>query len=145
MTEDDVTTVETWTCEGRRWSQHRAKLYTVWRRPNGEDATFIKVDGVLGSQYEVTISEPDGTLTLHGTPRYLGPAPDLDSAQRAVWELAEKQARTDQETHRLQASERRRSEIDQALEPLLAVAGRVRGYSSRKALADYVTARLYGA
>jgi hypothetical protein len=90
----------------------------------------------VGSHYTVQISRREGTLTLHGTPKYTGSAAD-EATRRALW-TEHTLAQTMLEASRAERDVARRNALDEAVAPLLKVAAGLRTGAPRDALAAYV-------
>jgi len=89
------------------------------------------------------VSRHDGTLTLHGTPEYAGSAAD-QATRRALW-AEHTLAQTQTEASRAERDAARRNALDEALAPLLELAGGLRTGAQRDALAAYVIRKLHNA
>lgn len=138
-------TTERWICMGRRWSPSKNKLYTMWRDSNGEERSFIKLPGYVGNDYNVVVQyREDGGCSVFGDAVFAGRTDD-DDAQIGAWRAQDQAAYAAQQSYRLEQSTKRRSEVDDALTDLLAIAAKLPGYGDRDALARYVTAKIHSA
>ena len=97
----------------------------------------------VGSQYTVSVSRHDETITLHGTPAYAGSAAG-ETTRRALW-AAHTVAQTRLEMIRAERSDARRSALDEALAPLLELAAPLRTSAERDALAACIIRKLHNA
>jgi hypothetical protein len=137
--------MQRWVCLGRRWVAGRKRLYTVWRSTaDGTDRYYAGLPGVVGGQYEVTVSRDGDSRTVHGTPVFTDRADPPDD-EVGAWEVADRAAYAAHRAHALQASAKRSSEVDTALVPLLRIAARLTSYADRDALVRYVTAKVHTA
>jgi hypothetical protein len=138
-------TTERWICLGRRWSSSKNKMYTMWRDSHGEERFFAKFSGHVGNDYTVTTQRgDDGGCSVFGDAVFAGRT-DEDDAQIGAWRALDQAAYAAQQSYRLEQSAKRRSEVDDALTDLLAIASKLPGYGDRDALARYVTAKIHSA
>ncbi len=135
---------EVWTYGGVRVSQGGKRVH-AWLDASGEELIFSRTGArmAVGSQYTVSVSRHDETITLHGTPAYAGSAAD-EATRRTVW-AEHTVAQTRLEMIRAERSDARRSALDEALAPLLELAGPLRTGAERDALAAYVLRKLHNA
>lgn len=135
---------ETWTYGGVRVGKGGKRLH-AWLDASGEELLFSRTGArmAVGSQYTVSVSRHDETITLHGAPAYASSAAG-EATRRAVW-AAHTVAQTRLEMIRAERSAARRSALDEALAPLLELAGPLRTSAERDALAAYVLRKLCSA
>ena len=135
---------EVWTYGGVRVGQGGKRVH-AWLDASGEELLFSRTGArmAVGSQYTVSVSRHDETITLHGTPAYAGSAAD-EATRRAVW-AEHTVAQTRLEMIRAERNDARRSALDEALAPLLELAGPLRTSAERDALAAYVIRKLHNA
>jgi hypothetical protein len=135
---------EVWTYGGVRVGQGGKRVH-AWLDASGEELLFSRAGArmAVGSQYTVGVSRHDGTITLHGTPAYAGSAAD-EATRRAVW-AEHTVAQTRLEMIRAERNDARRSALDEALAPLLELAGPLRTSAERDALAAYIIRKLHNA
>ena len=131
-------------CGGVRVGKGGKRLH-AWPGTSGEQLCFSRAGArmAVGSQYTVSVSRHDETITLHGTPAYAGSAAD-EATRRAVW-AAHTLVQTRLEMIRAERNAARRSALDEALAPLLELAGPLRASAERDALAAYVLRKLHHA
>ncbi len=135
---------ELWTYGGVRVGQSGKRVH-AWLDTSGEELLFSRTGArmAVGSQYTVSVSRHDETITMHGTPAYAGSAAD-EATRRAVWS-AHTLAQTRLEMIRAERNDARRSALDEALAPLLELAGPLRTSAERDALAAYIIRKLHNA
>lgn len=131
---------ELWTYGGVRVGRAGKRVH-AWITLSGEELWYTKFGAAaVGSQYTVTVTRHDGTNTVHGAPEYSGPAgPETRRDLQAAHAIA--QARL--ASIRAERSDARRSALDQAIAPLLDIAGTLRTSADRDALAAYVIRKLH--
>ena len=135
---------EVWTYGGVRVGKGGKRVH-AWLDTSGEELLFSRAGArmAVGSQYTVSVSRHDEAITLHGTPAYAGSAAD-EATRRAVW-AGHTVAQTRLEMIRAERNDARRSALDEALAPLLELAGPLRTSAERDALAAYVLRKLCNA
>jgi hypothetical protein len=135
---------EVWTYGGVRVGKDGKRVH-AWLDASGEELLFSRTGArmAVGSQYTVSVSRHDETITLHGTPACAGSAAD-EATRRAVW-AEHTVAQTRLEMIRAERNAARRSALDEALAPLLELAGPLRTSAERDALAAYVLRKLHNA
>ncbi len=102
---------ELWTYGGLRVGKDGRRLY-AWLDPGGEELLFSRTGRMaVGSQCTVRVTR-DGTVTMHGTPEYAGPA--ADEATRRSLRAAHTLAQTRLEALRAERSAARRNALDEA-------------------------------
>jgi hypothetical protein len=114
--------------------------------PAGEEHWFARTGSrtAVGSRYTAQVTRRDGgAITLHGTPEYAGSQADRET-RAALW-TAHTLAQTRIETLRAERDAARRNALDEALAPLLELAGPLRTGAQRDALAAYVLRKLHNA
>jgi hypothetical protein len=134
---------ETWTYGGIR-ADKNGKKWHAWLDGSGTEHWFGRTGGqmAVGSHYAVQVSRAGGTLTLHGTPGYAGTRAE-DDTRRVLW-TEHTLARTRIETLRAERNAARSNALDEAIAPLLKLAGPLRTSAQRDALAAYVIRKLHG-
>jgi hypothetical protein len=135
---------EVWTYGGVRVGQGGKRLH-AWLDTSGEELVFSRTGArmAVGSQYTVSVSRHDETITLHGTPVYAGSAAG-EATRRAAW-AEHTVAQTRLEMIRAERNDARRSALDEALAPLLELAAPLRTSAERDALAAYILRKLHNA
>jgi hypothetical protein len=135
-------TAEVWTYLGIRVSAKDKRMHG-WRDPGGRELWYSdKGSFVIGGRYDVEVNRADDRCTRR-TPSYAGEY--IGQEERAGLEALDLAARL-----RLAGLVRERrdmgaSALDEAIEPLLAVARTLRAGADRDALAAYVIRRLHTA
>lgn len=146
MAEEPAPATERWLCLGRRQRADGTGLATAWRSlTDGQERLYLKLTGVVGGEYDITVSHSGDRTSVHGQPVYAGQADDVDPAQVGAWKAADQAAYAADRARLLEASARRRNELDEALRPVLEIAARLTSFGDRDALARYVTAKIYAA
>ena len=114
-----------WTYGGVRVGKDGKRVH-AWLDTSGEELLFSRTGArmAVGSQYTVSVSRHDETITLHRTPAHAGSAAD-EATRRAVW-TEHTVAQTRLEMIRAERNDARRSALDEALAPLLELAGPLR-------------------
>jgi hypothetical protein len=114
-----------------------------WRDAGGSILTYGKLRGrVFGAVYEVQVQRgPEDSIRVLRDTKWAGRMAE-DSATIEVQAL-EIEARL--KVKRLEANTSRTATIDEAIAPLLELAGAIKAMSDRRALLDYITARVYQA
>jgi hypothetical protein len=133
---------ETWTYAGVRVSSD-GKREHAWLDASGEERFFRRTGAsmAVSSHYTVQVTRrDDGTITIHGTPVYAGPAAD-EATRRGLW-AEHTAAQTRLELIRAERNAARRNALDEALAPLLEVAAGLRTSAERDALAVYILRRI---
>lgn len=147
--EGEAPAEEEWVYAGQRLGAVSKKPCDVFIDPNDVDLYFEPDKGagyVVAGRYlaKVTRHAPQGDderggLTRHGQPRYLGPL--TDETRRAKIQAQDHAARTMLRYRALAASDKRRSSVDEALEPLVMLAKSI-PFGERDAFTVYVLKRL---
>jgi hypothetical protein len=135
---------ETWTYAGVRVGKGGRRVH-AWLDADGEELLFTRTGArmAVGSHYTVSVTRHQTTITLHGTPAYAGMTADA-ATRRACW-AEHTVAQTRLEMIRAERSAARRSALDEALAPLLELAGPLRTGAERDALAAYVLRKIHSA
>ena len=122
----------------------RGKRVHAWLREAGmgEELLFSLTGSfAVGEVYRATVSTVDGKTTVHGAPRFAGDGrvePDFAARLRAEHHAA--QARLS--LARMQRAAGRRDELDEALEPLRAIARQLTSRADVTAFLAYVLREL---
>jgi hypothetical protein len=114
-----------------------------WRDPNGQVLTYGKLRGrVFGAIYQIRVQRgpEDNVRVLRETTWAGRMAEDAATIEARALEV---EARL--KVKRLEANTSRTATIDEAIAPLLELAGSIKSMSDRRALLDYITARVYQA
>jgi hypothetical protein len=112
-----------------------------WRDAAGAAMSFKRKARVFGGIHVVKAERTADSVTLYGEPEFTGRLADDAALLQTVAMHAEASVKRE----RLARSTSRTGAIDSALEPLLDIARGYKTFGDRKALLDYVTARIYGA
>ena len=139
MSEEEFT-VERWINAGRRFWPDSGKLVDAWRDPSGKELHYDKLNGSPGGEYDIKVSRGEGTR-VSGTPVFRQMHTDRD--QVMAWQVQDRKAQDELARHRLEKNAKRMSELDEAMEPILAIARRLRSTSDRAALANYIAAKIH--
>ncbi len=124
---------ETWTYGGIR-ADKDGRRWHAWLDPAGEEHWFGRTGGrmAVGSHYTAQVTRRDGGgITLHGTPEHAGTQAGQE-VRAALW-TAHTLAQTRIESLRAERDAARRSALDEALAPLLELAGPLRTSAERDA------------
>lgn len=131
---------ELWTYGGVRVGRAGKRVH-AWITPGGEELWYTRFGAAaVGSQYTVTVTRHDAKNIVHGNPEYSGPA---DPGTRRDLQAAHAIAQARLAGIRAERSDARRSALDQAIAPLLEIAGPLRTSAERDALAAYVIRKLH--
>jgi hypothetical protein len=140
MTEETWVT-ETWVYAGIRVGYGGKRMHG-WRDPSGEEHLYSdKGYFVIGGLYEVKVDRKSESLTRK-TPQYTGDM--LSRVECGALEAKDYAARQRLAALAQERSDAKRSELDRALEPLLAIAAKA-DYASRDAIVAYATRKIYQA
>jgi hypothetical protein len=132
---------EVWTYGGVRAGKDGKRVH-AWIDPGGEELWFARVRAAaIGSQYTVSVTRREDTVTVHGTPQYAGSDTD-PGTRRALW-AADSVAQARLAGLRAERSDARRNALDEAIAPLLEIARPLRTGAERDALAAYVIRKLH--
>jgi hypothetical protein len=140
---------EFWLYAGRRLGR-TGKPVDAW--VPGQDGTsqplFYAVDKgpgpVVGALYRVTVTRDGDECILHGRPEFSrGQVADLDT--RVEWAARDMATRARLSAQRRERSAAKRNELDELIEPLRAVAAKLRVGADRDAFLAYVLRRLTSA
>jgi hypothetical protein len=138
-------TEEFWLYAGRRLGR-AGKPIDAW--VPGEDGTaqplFFAVDKgpapVVGALYRVTVTRDGEECTLHGRPEFSrGQVADLDT--RVEWAARDMATRARLSAQRRERATAKRNDLDELIEPLRAVAAKLRVGADRDAFLAYVLRR----
>jgi hypothetical protein len=141
----DESTAEKWTEENWVYLGESPNIAGAhrWRDEAGNPMSFKGAKArVPGGIYTVKCERHDGTITLYGTQfTYTGArAEDAGSIQLQAMAVESKL-----KAERLNRNTSRTGAIDETLSGLLDIAKGLKTYSDRRALADYVLAKIYDA
>jgi hypothetical protein len=132
---------ETWTYGGVRAGDGGKRVH-AWIEPGGEELWFARTGAAaVASQYRVRVTRRDDGVVVHGKPQYAGSEAD-PGTRRALW-TAHTTAQARLAGIRAERSQARRNALDEAIAPLLELAGPLRTGAERDALAAYVIRRLH--
>jgi hypothetical protein len=139
MSETTEHTTERWTWAGARLNQ--GKLTGAWIGADGKERWYSgpRWHGtVIGGRYDAQVTHlDDARVTLHGTPVYAEPR-DPGDDRAGLWAAEDRAARTRVATKARERRDAKQSALDDALEPLLAITGKLRTTADRDAVAAYV-------
>jgi hypothetical protein len=137
---------EKWVFGGVRVSRDGTRLY-AWIDPSGTELLY-KPSGspVVGSIYTARITrgvddDGDPRVTCHGEPEYTGDG-YVDPEQRRELFAQDSVARTRLAMLRAERASERRDALDEALEPLVEIAAKLRTGADRDAFAAYVLRKI---
>lgn len=132
---------ESWTYLGVRVDD-KGKPIHAWRDSARVTRLFTALKAsVVGGGYSLDVEhkDGDGVVVSPSTMKFMGVhAPDAD-----VIQLEHKAAQKRLEAARLERSGSRHDALEEAIAPLLELAGRTKSHASKAALVDYVTRRIY--
>jgi hypothetical protein len=133
---------ETWTYGGIR-ADKDGKKWHAWTDPAGEEHWFARTGSrmAVGSCYTAKVTRRDDGISLHGTPEYAGSQASQET-RAALW-TQHTLAQTRIEALRAERDAARRNALDEAIAPLLELAGPLRTGAQRDALAAYVIRKLH--
>lgn len=134
-TERDTITL---TYLGRRWNG--TKVVHGWQDRGGEDRLYAMAGQVIGGKYTVEVDET-GTKVYPATLSYIG-LRSFDQDQVALWEAEDQEVRRTASRQKAERAAARDSRLDDALEPLLALAGKARTRYQAQALAHAASERI---
>jgi len=141
-------TAERWRWMGIRLGTSDTKS-ALWQDARGETRVFAvnrrTEASAIGGYYTAQVTrKDDGSLTLHGAPQFEDGA-DRDDELATQWAAEDRVARVILRRLARERSAAKQDPLDQALEPLLTVAAKLRTGHDRDALAAYVLRRLNNA
>lgn len=142
MDETDHVQEETWVFLGSRVSKKDTRIHAwVSVDPDYKQEMWFRAKGTftIGGNYCVKVSRADG-VTMHGSPTYVELNPDEDLRVKAA--ASHRAAELTLSRIALERSPRRRDPLDEAIEPLVALAKTV-SPSQRDAFALYVMRSLF--
>lgn len=132
---------EQWVYGGIRvWDGKRVH---AWIDPAGRELLYAHKRGsnrAIGSFYTAQVSRHDGTTRLHNEPTYTGEQAD-DDLRRHLW-AADTAARAHLARLAQERNDARRNALDEAVEPVLAVARTLKTGPDRDAFTAYVLRRM---
>lgn len=131
---------ETWTYLGKRLNAEQKPVH-VWRDHEGQERVFnAKLKGdVVGGRYSLDVERhDDGSVSVKPSLTYVGTDPD-----RVAIVLEAKGWSAKAERKALERSVARRDVLDEAIQPLLAVAAKARSHDAKAAIVEYVARRIY--
>jgi hypothetical protein len=131
---------EVWTYAGRR--EYKGRRFYVWRDPHGHERYYPKLPAAtIGGQYTITVSRHAKKVTVYGKARYTGDRIDDDQICRDMEALDIAAAATLAAQAR-DRSDARRKALDDAIEPLAAIARKLSFGHERDAFLAYVIRRI---
>jgi hypothetical protein len=139
-------TPERWLYAGVRRSA-RGKRVTCWIAPEGRTLSFAErtASYVIGAAYTVKVTrQDDGSVTMIGDPQF-SEANAAPQDQAAEWATADRIARTKLANAARERKAARQNALDEALEPLMAVARTYRNRTDLDALSAYVLGQIHSA
>jgi hypothetical protein len=122
------------------------KRVHAWIDPSGREGLYAHKRGgtwAIGSYYTAQVSRQDGSTRLHNDPTFTGEQAD-DELRRHLW-AADTAARARLARLAQERNDARRNAIDEALEPVLAVARTLKTGPDRDAFTAHVLRRLLAA
>jgi hypothetical protein len=134
---------EQWAYSGVRELAGKRVLAWLTEAGTGRELLYtMKGTFVVGEIYRASVTRtPEGKTILHGSPRYAGDGrvePEVARLLRAEHHTAT----TRLSLARMERSAARRDELDEALQPLRAIAARLSSRADRAAFLAYVVAEL---
>jgi hypothetical protein len=131
---------EAWTYGGVRVDSKGTRKHQ-WIEPDGSPGLYAdKGSFVIGGLYHVRVQR-DGKHTTRTTPRYTGET--VEREERAALEIKDRASRRELAAKSRERNDAAQSALDEALEPLLAIARKTRNGSDLEALVAYVSHRIY--
>lgn len=145
MTDDEEFRPELWTYAGRQAPDTGTRFSDVWVDQSGQRLRYGSVPGrsAIGSIYRVEVRRhgDNGVSARLRDREYVGRSADADAIVQ--WQIEDLLAAQIVAKRQLEASDRRRNDLDDALKPLLAIAAGLKGHAAREALVSYVTHKLW--
>jgi hypothetical protein len=136
------TTTARWTYGGPRAGRAGKRLF-LWIAEDGTKLLYAKANAmVIGGYYEAEFTRADGTVTLHGQPRFTGDR--ADEVTRAKLEADAQADQTELATAALERRAARDPAIGRALEPLERLAAGMNA-AQRRALIQMTEAAIWKA
>lgn len=141
MTATDTERVEeVWTYAGRR--EHKGKRFYVWQDAHGHERYYAKLPAAtVGGRYTITVTRGSEKVTVYGGACYTGERIDDDQTRREMEALDIAAAATLAAQAR-DRSDARRKALDDAVEPLAAIARKLKFGHERDAFLAYVIRRI---
>ena len=141
MTDDSQpeTTTERWIYAGRRTGKG-SKQIAAWIDPDGNELWYgaKHAGSSVGAHYQAKVIRHEGAgITLYGEPTFIQ-ARDPEDTRCAEWAAEDKAARTRAARATAERNAAKQDALDEALAPLLTIAGKLRTGADRDALAAYV-------
>jgi hypothetical protein len=131
---------EVWTYAGRR--EHSGKRFYAWHDPSGSERLFGKVAGrTIGGRYTVTVARKGATVAVYGEARYTGQLVD-DAQTRREMEALDLAAAALLAAQVRDRNDARRKALDDAVQPLAAIAAKLKFGHERDAFLAHVIRRL---
>jgi hypothetical protein len=136
---DDDRAEEVWTFAGRR--ALGGKRYYAFQDTAGRERYYAKVKALtVGGQYTVTVARDGDRVSVYGEPRYTGE--QVDEHTRREMEALDLAAEAALAAQARDRSDARRRALDDAVQPLVAIAAGLRFGHERDAFLAYVIRRL---
>lgn len=141
MTGEDTDRVdEVWTYAGRR--EHKGKRLFAWQDPHRKLGYFAKLPALtIGGRYTVSVVRSDKNVTVYGEARYTGERLD-DEQERREMEALDVAAAANLAARTRDRNDSRRKALDDAVEPLAAIARKLAFGHERDAFLAYVIRRI---
>lgn len=133
---------EVWTYAGRR--EHKGKRFFAWHDLHGAKRFFSKLPGLtVGGRYTVSVSRSDDNkkVTVYGEAQYIGDRIDDEQARREM-EALDAAAAASLAAHTRDRNDARRKALDDAVEPLAAIARKLAFGHERDAFLAHVIRRI---
>lgn len=136
--------IDQWLYAGIRVARDGTKNY-VWISPDGRERWFGKgsASHVIGGTYtvHVTYNDESKSCTRHGDPEF-AERPDRGDERVAEWEAADRIARTRLARKSQERNAAKQSKLNEAIEPLEAIAATFTSTTDLDALSAFVLRRI---
>jgi hypothetical protein len=136
---EEIRVEEVWTFAGRRVAH--GKRYYAWHDNSGREMYYAKVKAItIGGRYRLTVARHGDTISVYGKARYTGD--QVDDGARREMEALDIAAEAFLAARTRDRNDARRKALDDALEPLVEIAAKLRFGHERDAFLAHVIRRL---